>query len=103
MYNILLIVHEQSEHIGTISSHIRAIESCHPHDVVKIDCKYAEHVKFSLFDVVILHYSLVIAYPSYISPRLAEKLQKFSGLTILFIQDEYRWIDRTAAAMRNLG
>jgi hypothetical protein len=99
---VLLILQGSSERIGTIGDHIHAIERGINADVFKIDSLIAEKVNFDLFDVIILHYSLVIVSQNYISDNLREKIGKFSGLTILFIQDEYRWIDKTAESLREL-
>ncbi|GAB4226996.1 MAG: hypothetical protein Kow0032_05450 [Methyloligellaceae bacterium] len=70
---------------------------------MKVDCSIAEAVDYSMVDVVILHYSIVISSGAYIRQNLREKLTDFRGLKIVFIQDEYRWIDRTAEAMRDIG
>lgn len=100
---VLLITHTGTEKIGTVREHVRALEYGLDADVLKVDYAIASRIDFSKFDVVILHYSLIIASPRYISARLKEQLRRFSGLCILFIQDEYRWIDRTAEAIRDLG
>ncbi len=101
--NILLICHTQAEYIGTVADHVAGLMSIPDANVMKVDCVSAEHISFDYFGVIILHYSLVIASDSYISFRLRQKLGKYGGLTILFIQDEYRWIDKTAEAVRDLN
>ncbi|MCP3902016.1 MAG: hypothetical protein GY715_00145 [Planctomycetes bacterium] len=54
----------------------------------------------SVFDVVIVHYSVRLSLPDHISPSFADALRAFGGLKVLFIQDEYdtphttcNWID----------
>ena len=101
--NVVLIVHTASERIGTVREHVEALTRGTRHHVVKIDNAVAALVGFEPFDVIVLHYSLVIANPYYISPRLKEKIARFPGLKVLFIQDEMRWIDATAQAMNELG
>jgi len=100
--NVLLVTHVHSEHIGAVSDHIKAILATPGMNIFKVDCSSAEYIDLNCFDVVLLHYSLVIASESYISARLRGKLGQYEGLTILFIQDEYRWINATAEAMREL-
>ena len=102
-HNALLILHEYHEKVGTIRDHVDAIIGCKAANVVKSDCSIADQVNLSKFDIVIFHYSLVVALPSYVSPKLRRNIAAFKGLKILFIQDEYRWIDKTADAIRELG
>lgn len=101
--NVLLLVHSASEQIGTVAEHVRALCSSERHRVVKVDSAVATVLDFAHFDVLALHYSLVIASPNYIPARLKERIAEFRGLKVLFIQDEYRWIDATANAIRDLG
>src|SRR4029077_19873587 len=91
--NVLLIVHTASQRAGTIREHVEALTHSSSHRVAMVDNAVAHRIDFVAFDVVALHYSLVIASASYISPALQEKIAKFPGLKLLFIQDEYRWID----------
>jgi hypothetical protein len=100
---VLLITHSASEKIGTIRDHVKALTSGLDANVYKVDSALAGFLNLDRFDVVILHYSIVISSLSYVSKKLADKLYNFAGLCVLFIQDEYRWIDRTAAAMRDLS
>lgn len=102
MRNILIICNMASLEVGTIKEHVDALERGLEGHVTKIDAQWAGFLPLDLFDVVILHYSIVLARGGYISPRLAKSLAGFHGLTICFIQDEYRWIDDTAAAFRDL-
>lgn len=102
-YRVLLIAHTASEGTGTVRDHVRALQHGLDADVLKADCDLAQYLDLTAFDVVILHYSLVIASTNYISDRLAEKLSAFTGLCILFIQDEYRWVDKTAESIRDLS
>ncbi|HEV8678172.1 MAG TPA: glycosyltransferase [Stellaceae bacterium] len=102
-FNVLLIVHTAAERAGTTREHVAALMRSTRHHVVKIDNAVAHIVNFADFDVIALHYSLVIANPAYLSDRVREKIVRFRGLKLVFIQDEYRWIDATAAAIRDLG
>jgi hypothetical protein len=101
--NVLLIVHTASERAGTIREHVEALTYSSCHRVVKVDNAVAHRVDFAAFDVIALHFSLVIASSNYIGAPLRDKITSFRGLKVLFIQDEYRWIDATAQAIRDLG
>ena len=101
--NALLILHEYHEKTGTVRDHLRAISDCEDLKVMKVDYTAAEYVDLAHFNVILLHYSIIIASPHYVSMRLRDKIAAFRGLKILFIQDEYRWIDSTAEAIRDLG
>jgi hypothetical protein len=55
------------------------------------------------FDVIVVHYSIRLAYDWHISPGFAKALAAYSGLKVLFIQDEYdhterarQWIEQFA-------
>lgn len=63
--NVVLIVHIAAERIGTVREHVAALTRLTRHHVVKIDNSVAASVSFALFDVMVLHYSLMIANPYY--------------------------------------
>lgn len=100
---VLLVTDCHAEVVGTTQEHVRTLVGKLKADVFKVDRVAAGWLNLAEFDVIILHYSVVIASSSHIKPAFAAKLKAFNGPTIVFIQDEYRWIDRTAAAMRDLS
>lgn len=102
-FKALLIWHRYHASVGTIRDSIDAIKGCQNLDVVDIDFAEAEGADVDTFDIVIFHYSVVIAYTSYFSDDFRARVKQSSGLKVLFIQDEYRFIDRTARAMYDLG
>ena len=55
------------------------------------------------FDGIIVHYSLVACLDAYIGPNLRAAIREFSGLKVAFVQDDYRWINQTVDALRDLG
>jgi hypothetical protein len=75
-------------------------------DVVTFNpCGLAEsrYLDLDQFDVVVIHYSIFIISDYYLAPAFKEKIREFAGLKVQFIQDEYRWVDRMSATMRELG
>ena len=111
MINVLLIY---SKHPGifvnasTINDHINAFaefadpNKFHVHKLNLITSSLS-NLKLSNFDVIIIHYSLVIKDSNYLPPGFRLKLQEFNCLKILFIQDEYRFINDTMHTINALG
>ncbi|MGI9491589.1 MAG: hypothetical protein ACR2QF_04225 [Geminicoccaceae bacterium] len=103
--NVLLFCDEHSRHIGTVEDHIQAMVRQSRHNVLPLDARGAGTIDVDLdrFDVIITHYSVAIGLPGPLPLPIAEKLKAFTGLKMAFLQDEYRWIDDSAAAIRDLG
>jgi len=102
----ILLLHEAvSRHVGTIDHHLTAIEALGTDRLVSLDCISAARLPLDLnrFDSVVFHYSIVISSPSHLPAAFASRLTAFRGIKVLIIQDEMRWVDRTAEAARRLG
>jgi hypothetical protein len=54
------------------------------------------------FDGIILHYTLVISYDWFLSTSARAAIRRFKGFKAVFIQDDYRWVNRTVSAMKYL-
>lgn len=103
--NILLLVANAAKHTGTVVDHITAFEKFSRNNIVVLDSFVAGQINFDLdqFDTVVFHYSIVISSPNYLPEAFVDRLAEYQGLKILFIQDEFRWVDRTAAMAEKLG
>ena len=103
--NILLLCAEAARHTGTVDLHIKSFKQYSEHNIVILDSFVAGQldVDVNMFDAIIFHYSIVISLPQYIDENLAKKITAFKGPKILFIQDEFRWVDRTSKAAEQLG
>ena len=55
------------------------------------------------FDAIVVHYSLFLSHKSYVSQATRTALSKFPGLKAVFVQDEYRFVEATISAMREVG
>jgi hypothetical protein len=90
---------------STVRDSINAIRNYSRHTVVVLPCLggVSEKVNLADFDVILIHYSLTLAIDAYVSPSTRSRLKAFKGLKAVIIQDEYRFIDRTIAAMRDIG
>ena len=109
--NVALLFDPASCHVGTIEEHLRAFQRFSSHDVtflpatnlwgVSSAIETVGAIDFSIFDVVIVHYSIRVSRPHHLVENLAAALESFRGLKVLFIQDEYEsiecarsWMDR---------
>lgn len=103
--NILLLCAEAARHTGTVDLHIKAFKQYSHHNVVVLDAFVASQLDFdmAMFDVIVFHYSIVISLPQFIPEKLGRKIRDFNGPKVLFIQDEFRWVDRTSEAVQKLG
>lgn len=103
--DVLVLADTTTKHINTIRDHLAAFEKFSRHRVVTMDYRYFKRkrrsgsVDFGNFDAVVLHYSVIVSDRGRLSSYFREQLAAFAGLKIIFIQDEYRWIDATAAGM----
>src|SRR5437870_3869804 len=103
---VLLLADDQKGHAGTIHDHIQALRRLSRHRVELYNPRGLRRSRFlplERFDVVVVHYSLVLIWDDYVSVELRERLQHFEGLKVQFLQDEYRHVDQMTAAMRDVG
>lgn len=104
--SILLLCDDRPGNANTILDHIAAFRRYSRHQVRIFNPRsMTGSVALDLdeFDVVVIHYSLVLINERYVSRHFREKLIRFRGLKVQFIQDEYRWVDRATAASKEIG
>lgn len=104
--SVLLLADDQKGHPNTIHDHIQAFRRYSRHDVFLLNPRGLARSRFldvSAFDVVVVHYSIVVIWDDYLSPWFRERIAEFDGLKVQFLQDEYRWVDRITAESRRLG
>ena len=103
---ILLLCDDRRGHANTVLDHIEAFRDFSHHRVSNFNPKAMRRsiaLDLDEFDVVVIHYSVVLSDAGFISPHFRDKLRRFRGLKIQFIQDDYRWVDRATAAARDVG
>jgi hypothetical protein len=105
--SILLLCDESRSHAANVLQHIEALATLSEHDVYRFNpvdrpdaCR---RLDLSEFDAVVVHYTISLVSARYLPPPVPERLTRFKGLKVQFIQDEYRAVDSVTAAMRNLG
>lgn len=104
--SILLLCDDDPNHANTILDHIAAFSEHSLHTIRTFNPRglaRSRWLELDDFDVVVVHYSLAIISDHHLSPHFREKLRRFQGLKIQFIQDDYRWVDAITAMMRYVG
>ena len=103
---ILLICDDRRGHANTVLDHINAFRRFSRHQVLTFNTKSMRRslaLELNEFDVVVIHYSVVLSSRVYMSPSFMDKLRRFRGLKIEFLQDDYRWVNQATAAARDVG
>lgn len=90
---------------STIIDHVMGLKEFSRHSIQIFNSRgdVSNLLELDRFDGVIIHYSLVACMDTYIGPNLRAAICRFKGLKAAFIQDEYRWINDTMTAFRQLG
>lgn len=103
--NILLLHYLPPGSAQTTIEHARSFRLYSKHVTFSFDFfgTLPKCLDLSFFDVIIIHYTLVISWRSHIDQASYDRLRAYKGLKICFIQDEYRWVDKTVEALDELG
>jgi len=90
---------------ATITGHISAITEGSRHHSVVLPVWPSNSlldIDLGLFDALIIHYTIVVKDHTFLIQSARERIAKFAGLKVAFIQDEYRFINATIDALREL-
>jgi hypothetical protein len=103
--DILLLCDFRDDIAATVRDNIEALERYSRHRFWRLSILGDISPKLDLdrFDAIVVHYTLVACHNTYLSPASRARLGAFRGLKALFIQDEYRFVDASIAAMREIG
>ena len=103
--NILLLCDIQPRIAATVRDHIEALSSLSRHRWYRIQMlrDFPPSLDLNRFDVVVIHYTLVACREEYLSSRSRARLSNCRALKAIFIQDEYRHVNSSVAAMREIG
>ena len=89
--NILIFYDDYACNTSTVIEHLESFKQYSRHNIFyAIGTKEAicnQNINFA--DVIIIHYSVRISLPQYISPYVVKEIRNFKGLKLLFLQDEY--------------
>lgn len=102
---VLLLCDYRPEGAGTVIDHIEAIRDHAGHHVHMLSMfgHLPDEVELDRFDAVVVHYSLILCNDNYVNPIARERLRNYRGLKAVFIQDEYRWVNRAVDALAFIG
>ena len=98
---VLLLCHYYPGIAGTIKDHILSFtqHSVHEYFIFSNLGDLPEWLDLLRFDCLIIHYSLIVANDYYVSPATRLKIREFQGFKAVFIQDDYRWINKTVDSL----
>ena len=101
----ILLLHDNPPYTAnTIRDHIRAITkiSRHQYFCISMLGNIPSKVNLNRFDVLMIHYTLVVSHEEYLTQGSRDRIKEFTGLKLMFIQDEYRFVDKTIHAMQEM-
>jgi hypothetical protein len=102
----ILFLYDQPPRVAdTVHEHVEALVRKSAHDVFPLSVfgELPPNLDLSRFDIILIHYSLIAAHDGYVSPSMRNALGAAGAIKAIFIQDEYRHINRTVAAFREIG
>lgn len=110
--NMAILYDPDSCHVRTVKEHLKAFQRYSTHDVTLLPAanlwgitsliEVSGEVDFSVFDVVVVHYSIRLSKRHHLVENLAISLESFHGLKVLFIQDECKFVECARAWMDRL-
>lgn len=91
MLKILILYDIYSMHIGTVREHVSSFQKFSNNEVFYCNATHKEKCALDLtcFDVVVIHYCVRLSLDWHLSDSFETALKKYSGIKVLFIQDEY--------------
>jgi hypothetical protein len=90
------------DHINALTKYSRHDTYCFEH-VGLLSNRLPTALTLESFDVLALHYSTYILNEDYLGTETKRTIAAFQGLKVLFLQDEYRLVDRAIENIRRLG
>lgn len=101
---VLLLCDFQPRIAATVRDHIEALEGLSRHRWYRLSIlgKIPCAVDLDRFDVIVVHYTLTLCSKLHLSDRCRERLAACRALKTVFIQDEYRHVNASIAAMRQI-
>ncbi len=93
-YNVVVLYDSGSTHVATIREHLEALGRYSKHHIHYLPATGAaapdlSGIDLDMFDVAILHYSVRLSIANHLIEPVASALERFNGLKIAFLQDEY--------------
>jgi hypothetical protein len=100
----LLILYDHNWlHIQTTVHHLESFHRHSEYSVSYVSSHAACEFDLDYFDAVLIHYSVRICFPGFLSPSFAKALRSYRGVKALMLQDEYDATDAACNAIEDLG
>jgi len=102
---VLLLCDEPIGNAMTIRDHIGAFSLHSKHNVHRLGIagELPKYLDLSRFDAIIIHYSIIAFDIKYLKQATKEKIKNFRGVKAIFVQDEYRVVDKAIQVLGELG
>lgn len=101
---VLIFYSPWATNTGTVADHLSSFADFSKFRVLYANAVNSAPCDFDLecVDAVLVHYSVRLIHPNFLSEEIAQNIERFSGPKFLFIQDEYENMDQTAAWIQRL-
>lgn len=105
MLNILVLYDIHTVMTNTVHEHLSSFQLYSKHKVYYAHATHAQecNIDLSYFDVIVLHYSVRMAYNWHLSPHFSRALQDYKGFQVVFTQDEYDLTENARNWFEKLG
>lgn len=106
---ILLLCHYDTYNASMVTDHIDAFSKYSVHDVfvhstlLRNGGHLEEELALEWFDIIVVHYSIFIGVDAYLSRRSKQRLQRAKAIKVVFLQDEYRFVQDSVDGIRDVG
>ena len=102
--SILLLCNYKAGGAATVGDHIFGLQDRSRHNIVVLSSKRSlpRGLDLSRFDALIIHYSMVVRYHTYVGRKMRNAIRSFRGFKAAFVQDDYRFVNHTVAALADM-
>jgi hypothetical protein len=99
----LLVLYDHNWlHIRTTVHHLESLQRHSGFAVSYVSSHAACEFDLDYFDAVLIHYSVRVCFPGFLSPSFVKALRGYRGVKALMIQDEYDATDAACAMIERL-
>lgn len=104
--NILILEGYYKKIASTVFDHLNSFKKYSKHNIIRYSIISGLPIlAFNLnnFDVIVVHYTLSLFNESHFTLKILDKLKNFKGLKLVFIQDEYRQVNKVIEKINYIG